>query len=874
MKTQPLLEYNPLQPLIKEFISIQQGNIYYIFKMNSKEDLLSLRISEENTYNEEYVKDLTISDINKLQKFSKSETFKEFAEYIKAQVEKNLFELIITKNKISFKLKQENIELQLDKTKLNREAMVMNLCEDMIEQKNKSRSIDNKCIQLINSKTNSDKKIETLENIINELKKENKSLQDKILKTNEENLKILKKLNDLELTIKKYENIDEINKSIIKEENKSIIQEIKQENTNNANIILKEKESRYQKIEKSNKYNNIKSIKVNECCKKMNPEIIKNQENLMKNQSNQNINKIYNKSKVSKKQNPNFNNQSINGINNYNFLDVKKDFINNKQAKINLNESRIIDDKNKNNEMKIINDKKIVNKQFSKAQSKPNLNKRRINNNSIKSTPKNNELSKIQENEDPKYKTSSNNFYDSIQKNKFLNKYNKISSKNGIQNKSQKKEIIQKNYNSAEKGKNKKKTKVDLRNKTIEKNDSFIKNELLSSDSNSRNNNCLKNILSSEKDNNIKNQNEIKNSDLDNNDNSVLINKNKNPDNIGRKSLKYLKPKKAFKNCPNGLKKIGEVNTMNAILQCLANIKEFINYFLVNKEEIERKKSKQELVYSFLEIINHLWNKKSIEEYDPSNFIEIVNKMNPIFTNDNSKYETKDLLIFILETLHKELNEEIIENQDFEDCYDKDFNIYLKNFEEHFQKNFKSIISDLFYIKYDSQIKCLNCNNNLHKIKLCNLLEFNLEEVKEFNNKFKKNYITITDCFTNYYEKKNYAINKCGKCNQKKNASNNIILVGPKILIIYLNRNPNNDIKIKLEEKINLNNFIENKGRQYNYELINVMSNLGNGHYLAFCNSFVDNKWYKYDNSFVNISSFREANSQAIPYLLFYLLDK
>ncbi len=42
------------------------------------------------------------------------------------------------------------------------------------------------------------------------------------------------------------------------------------------------------------------------------------------------------------------------------------------------------------------------------------------------------------------------------------------------------------------------------------------------------------------------------------------------------------------------------------------------------------------------------------------------------------------------------------------------------------------------------------------------------------------------------------------------------------------------------------------------------------GHFIAFRKSFVDGKWYKYNDSLVNITTFEEAKTTGMPYILFY----
>ena len=107
-------------------------------------------------------------------------------------------------------------------------------------------------------------------------------------------------------------------------------------------------------------------------------------------------------------------------------------------------------------------------------------------------------------------------------------------------------------------------------------------------------------------------------------------------------------------------------------------------------------------------------------------------------------------------------------------------------------------------------------------------------------------------------------------------ANSTSLIVGPKVLIINLNREKQLqlDIKINLDEYIDISPFIYYKNTPGKYQLIGVVTNLGSSgiseHFIAFCKSFVDKNWYKYDDSFVSLSSLQEAKNIGIPYILFY----
>ena len=152
-------------------------------------------------------------------------------------------------------------------------------------------------------------------------------------------------------------------------------------------------------------------------------------------------------------------------------------------------------------------------------------------------------------------------------------------------------------------------------------------------------------------------------------------------------------------------------------------------------------------------------------------------------------------------------------------------------------------------------------------MKLANILEFSLDKVKKYN-KINKKDVTINDCFKSNQNFSDYSINKFRELNMN---TFNILLEGPKVLIININNENKNENKLVIDKEINLNYFFYYK-KKYNYELISVITFLENNYFIAFCKSFVDKKWYKYFNSIVSPCSFNEAKFSGTPYLLFYSL--
>ena len=274
-----------------------------------------------------------------------------------------------------------------------------------------------------------------------------------------------------------------------------------------------------------------------------------------------------------------------------------------------------------------------------------------------------------------------------------------------------------------------------------------------------------------------------------------------------------------------GLNNIERICFMNSILQCLSQTKILTNYFLdeKNKERIVNnnlaleKKSDTQLSPAYLELIKKLWDKDGPKTFSPYNFMQTVEKMNPLFKKDQND-DIKDLINFILEQLHKELKKTIY-NDDINQPlsqYDKE------NEQNYFLNNFKkegSILSTNFFGFNENITECLYCKNNslnqgkstpkLYNYRIFNYLIFPLEEIKRIKNNNnqlpKNNIVTINECFE--YNQKTELLtgdnrNYCNICRQLCE-SNYIsrIFICPNILILILSRGSNNNFSIKLDLK-------------------------------------------------------------------------
>ena len=345
-----------------------------------------------------------------------------------------------------------------------------------------------------------------------------------------------------------------------------------------------------------------------------------------------------------------------------------------------------------------------------------------------------------------------------------------------------------------------------------------------------------------------------------------------------------------------GLQNIGATCYMNATLQCFCHIEKFVYNFKYNQNIIDiANKDSKTLTYSFKSLIEKLWPNNYNDPYfnekifAPKEFKEKISTLNPLFEGIAAN-DAKDLVNFIIMTLHIELNKKPnnsnINNMILDQTNQQ---LMLKSFMEEFTSNNKSIISDLFYAVNCNKTQCTNCSIIIYNYQAYFFLVFPLEEVRKFKyNNYQYNFnnninvVDILDCFE-YDRKINLMSGEnsmyCNNCKRNSNCCMRTNLITcPEILIILLNRGHGIEfnIKINFPENLNLFNYIELNNTGYNYQLIGVITHIGessmSGHFIAYCKDPISNLWHKYNDAIVNeVSDFQnEVINFAMPYLLFY----
>ena len=327
-----------------------------------------------------------------------------------------------------------------------------------------------------------------------------------------------------------------------------------------------------------------------------------------------------------------------------------------------------------------------------------------------------------------------------------------------------------------------------------------------------------------------------------------------------------------------GLENIGATCYMNATIQCLCHISSLKEYFKINNNFND----KAHLTKRFCELINSLWTESDKGYFTPTNFKNLISQLNPLFEGIQAN-DSKDLIIFIYETIHNELNNPNINNNYLYDLNNIPEELRLFR-ESYYSKNY-SIILKTFYSEQSSNLKCCSCGVNKLSFNIISFMIFPLEKVRQHLIKLKNGNlecVTLEDCFEQNENKEMlYGQNQifCNSCQKSSDAvSYNRLYNCPEVFTIILNRGKGLEFEVefKFPLHINIEKYVEDKNCNTNYELIGLITHLGesgmSGHFIAYCKSPVDNNWYCYNDAQVTKcdNPEKEINSCGIPYVLYY----
>ena len=348
-----------------------------------------------------------------------------------------------------------------------------------------------------------------------------------------------------------------------------------------------------------------------------------------------------------------------------------------------------------------------------------------------------------------------------------------------------------------------------------------------------------------------------------------------------------------------GLNNIGATCYMNATLQCLSNTDELTNFYL-KTFKYDSSDNNKIISNAYYNVVKSLWDiNNNNKSFSPNEFKEKLSKENPLFAGIAAN-DSKDLINFLLERFHNELN--VINKQNNQkDGNNISYEIkpndqlneqkMLNIFTSEFKAKYNSIISNLFYGVLETKSQCQQCKYIKYNFQVYSFIEFPLERVNQycFNTGRRYNYnmnsnknpdIDLYECFEYYNNLELMAGDNqmyCNICNCNCDSLYGSVLYStPNYLIINLNRGRGAiyECNVNFPEQLNLFNFVTFKNGNTVYELYAVICHIGpssmSGHFIAFCKNRIDKKWYKYNDAFVTLCENPNEYRSGMPYILFY----
>ena len=675
-----------------------------------------------------------------------------------------------------------------------------------------------------------------------------------------ETMMVLQSNNDL------YQNKN--NTIISLSNNNNNIQNSNQNNQINSNNIINMNNYNQNNNVIMNSFSqNNNNLYINNCCLNNNININNNiqnnniQNNNIQNNNNSNMNN-YNQNNNNKIINYNLNNNKNNyyiNRNNYNKnLKIRNRIYNLPNNNINYN--------NNNQNFQIMNNQNLNNN-----------NNNYLNNNNIN---QNNFPNSNINQEGNNFNNQTNNFYQNDMSNYNMNLMNNTNNNNfnNIMNNA--------NYNNMQ----------GLSFSNINCGNVFNSVPAMNTNMNqiSNNFNNINNINNNMMFTNIMNNNFSSNQNL----NNLFSNNNKNNQNIQNNNasdFKLICNKQSDNPCLFpfvGLNNVGLTCYMNSTLQCLLHIPELNNYFVNTypnqKENLKNINIKSEtggkLSQKYYELVKLISNNTALKldsnykTISPNVFHMTIGELNPQFRTIDAN-DSKDLLLFLFQSMHEELN--YYGDQKLKVVPRCDQTIKENAFQFFMKVNNElnlSIFSYLFYGIFESETKCLNCNNCYYNFQYFQILSFPLYNYQSTKNKD----FNIYQGFKDYVKKSIMKDDNqcfCQKCQKLTDSEvSSKIYYTPPYLIINLDYGKNKKYepkKVNFGESLDLTGFTDDLCKRRTYELIAISSHIGrsgiSGHYVAYCKnqSQDDQNWYIFNDSTISRVSFEKINDNS-PYILIF----
>lgn len=277
--------------------------------------------------------------------------------------------------------------------------------------------------------------------------------------------------------------------------------------------------------------------------------------------------------------------------------------------------------------------------------------------------------------------------------------------------------------------------------------------------------------------------------DRTNKPNSLLNDITNRPSSLSASIYREFSPIYGTSYHPTGLKNLGNTCFMNAVIQCLFNVKHFSNYFISDTylKHINRNSkfgTRGELTEEFGVLMGQM-NNPQVKHISPKDFRRIVGKHISVYSGCEQQ-DSHEFLLILFEKLHADLNTslaiktitEIPDTMPSKEAIERFWRDHLTNNNSIISKQFEGLIM--------STLECDACQkkSNTFEVFTCLSLPIPIN--------FSSSRCDLEDClkeFTKNERMCDEAAWQCPTCKVKRPATKKTSIVKlPKVLIIHLKR--------------------------------------------------------------------------------------
>ena len=323
-----------------------------------------------------------------------------------------------------------------------------------------------------------------------------------------------------------------------------------------------------------------------------------------------------------------------------------------------------------------------------------------------------------------------------------------------------------------------------------------------------------------------------------------------------------------------------KVTSIMSTFCCFNSMKNIVDNF--NKEDIDKYINNNNID------INNIYTKYFADAIKCLNSIDIkfesleeiclnlrylFNKQNKDI-NDSYEMTVKDFISFLIPKMNEELRENKNDNSSKNNGIidESDLQLVIKNIPKKWNE-IQSLISNEFYFINKEVYECLCCNKIIkYEMNFDFICSLKPDRTVSYLNKKSLN---INDLLEHYIKKRPYKGYNlfCKNCNKYHNIVNitKTLYTFPSKFIIELNYEQNN-FDLKIEETIDIKNYIERNDDISNYKLIGAIFKETKDNYKVYTSitKNKDEKWIYFNGNDFQNSSFDELKSHKNLQYLFY----